>query len=90
MRIIPTALLIPALLAAAPVSASGPGGETPDTPHPLSLKGYPVADKKADRDGGGETPDTPYPLSHKGYPVTDNCDPKTPDTRPCAGQGRTP
>ena len=68
MRIIPTALLIPALLAAAtPVSASGPGGATPDTPHPYPLRD-PVADKKADRSGGGETPDTPYPLSHKGYP----------------------
>ena len=76
MRIIPTALLIPALLAA------GLGGsacaQAPNTPYPLSLKGYPMADKKADRSGGGETPNTPYPLSLKGYPVAD----KQPDNDP--------
>jgi len=82
------AATIRALLAAGRRDAAT--AATADTPYPLSLKGYPAPGKKADRDGGGETPDTPYPLSHKGYPVTDNCDPKTPDTRPCAAQGRTP
>ena len=58
MRIIPTALLIPALLAAAtPVSASGDGGETP--PYPLSRDTWPSGTGRRSGPVGGYPPLSP-------------------------------